>query len=223
MRCPWPKSPSTIACAVPSSAALHKTPLAWNGTHSFALCRTHPCRQCPCRAAQRQASLQPSHHPALCLSAVHTDPAPPRPCLLPSPFIQRQNPIEQISGKQVSTFLPTLPSRRGHPAHGSAVWGIDLSLPCPLRIRSKIAYTSLWVIPRSCLPRLGPLPCGLALGTCTAEIGALQRLSLDLDRSQHFLCLWKDSCKVDTVCSISLIPLLQYCHILLLQGNVHDL
>lgn len=153
----------------------------------LALRSTHPCRQCPCSAAQCQASLQPSHRPALCLSAC-TDPASLRLCLLPS-----------SRGK--TTQGRFWGSRSGHPlqhpvpagdiaAHGSTVWGIDPSLPCPLTIRSKIAYTSLWVIPRSCLPRLGPLPCGLALGTCTAEIGALQRLSLDLqtDPSSSYVC-----------------------------------
>lgn len=35
--------------------------------------------------------------------------------LLPSPFIQRQNPTGQILGKQARTPPPTLPSCRGHP------------------------------------------------------------------------------------------------------------
>lgn len=185
---PRPASLSTTARAVPISAALHQTPPARNGTHPSCLAQHPPMQAVPlqrCAVPGIPAAFPPPSIVPLC---PHTDPAPLRLCLLPS-----------SRGK--TTQGRFWGSRSGHPlqhpvpagdiaAHGSTVWGIDPSLPCPLTIRSKIAYTSLWVIPRSCLPRLGPLPCGLALGTCTAEIGALQRLSLDLqtDPSSSYVC-----------------------------------
>lgn len=188
-----------------------------------------PCAA-PTHAGSAPAALRSARHPCSLPTTQHC-PSLPRTQILPHHGIACYlHPLSRGKTTQGRFWG----SRSGHPlqhpvpagdipAHGSTVWGIDLSLPCPLRIRSKIAYTWLWVIPRSCLPRLGPLPCGLALGTCIAEIGALQRLSGLADRSQHLLCLWKDSCGADTECFISHIPLLQYCHIFLLQGNVHDL
>lgn len=114
MQCPpAPHRPAPSPALSRSATRYTKHPQHGTVPTPLALRSTHPCRQCPCSAAQRQASLQPSQQPALCL--VYPVPTPPRHCLLPSPFMQRQNLTGQISGKRDRTPPPTLPSCRGHP------------------------------------------------------------------------------------------------------------
>lgn len=210
---------SSDPCSSPSRSSVRRwTPRPHAVPPPARIAQRHRLR-CPdpCRATQSTPST--ARHPPLlpCAAPTHAGSAPAalrsarHPCGLPStqhcasltctrilphhgiacclhPLSRGKTPQDRFWGSGPGHPLQHSLPAGNIPAH--AVWGIDQSLPCPLRIRSKIAYTLLWVIPRSCLPRLGPLPCGLAFGTCTAEIGALQRLSLDLqtDPSIFYVC-----------------------------------
>lgn len=168
MRCPpRPTSLSTIACTVPISAVLHKHPrhgTARNGTHPSCLVQHLPMEAAPlqrCAAPGSPAAFPP---PRICAQIL---PHHGIACCL-HPLSRGKTPKGRFWGSG-----PAHPFQRSLPAedilHTVVLFGASIR-PCPLRIRSKIACTSLWAIPRRCLPRFGPLPCGLALGTCTAEI-----------------------------------------------------
>lgn len=205
----------------PDQCRATQTPPARSGTE-----RHPPPLPCaaPTHAGGAPAALCCTRHPCSLPTTqdLHTVPAPLRHCLLPSPFVQRQNPKGQILGKQASTPLPMLPSCWGHPARGSAVWGIDLSLSLKDQVQNCLhivvgnsSKLSAQVWPFALWPSSWHLHC--------RNWSSAKVKSGLADRSQHFLCLWKDPGEADTECSIALIPLLQYCHIFSLQGNVHDL
>lgn len=143
-----------------------QTPPARNGTHPSCLVQHLPMQAAPlqrCAAPGSPAAFPPPrictqilpHHGIAC-------------CLHLLPSSRGKTPKGRFWGSR-----PAHPFQHSLPAedilHTVVLFGASIR-PCPLRIRSKIACTSLWAIPRRCLPRFGPLPCGLALGTCTAEI-----------------------------------------------------
>lgn len=214
MRCPpapcstrRPRYPvlCCTACDTPASSHQHcaaPTPSA--------LCSAHPCRgsaPTALRSARHPCSLPPPWHRA-------SLPCTASPAPLLSPFIHRQNPRGQVLGGQAgpghSLQHPLPAGEKGLPAQGSAVREITPSLPCPLRVGSRIAHTFPIIVGNSSKPSAQAWPLALWPGSwhlhCRSQSSANVKAEFAA-RSQHLLCLWKDSCGADTKCSISLIPL----------------